>query len=60
MLARLGVGRRAGTERYVTGSGLVNVPNDRVAEIHKVISEHHALEAEMTRRLAMARAGQMR
>ena len=60
LLARLGIGKRAGKKYYVTGSGLVNVPNDRQTEIPKVIGEHHSLEAERVKRLAMARASQMR
>jgi hypothetical protein len=60
LLARLGVGQTADKEPYVTGSGLVRVPKARLAEIPKVIGEHHALEAERAKLLAMARASQMR
>jgi hypothetical protein len=60
LLAKLGIGGRADGEYYVTGSGLVNVPKDRLTEIPKVIGEHHALEAERAKQLAPTRAGQMR
>ncbi len=33
-------------ELYVTGSGLVWVPQDRLGEIPSVVSERHAFDAE--------------
>jgi hypothetical protein len=45
---------------YVTGSGLVNVPTDRMTEIPRIIAEHHALEAERAKQLAAAQIRQVR
>jgi hypothetical protein len=59
LLAKLGIGGRTSGKYYVTGSGLVNIPTDRLAEIPRVIGEYHALEAERAKRLAATRAGQM-
>jgi len=45
---------------YVTGSGLVRVPEARLNEIPKVVEEHHKLEAERAMQLARARVSQIR
>ncbi len=47
-------------EYYVTGSGLVHVPKERLNEIPKIIGEHHKLEAERARQVAYAPANQIR
>jgi hypothetical protein len=60
LLARLVIGESKDKGYYVTGSGSVHVPKDRLSEIPKVIAEHHALEAERAKQLAMARMCQMR
>lgn len=40
---------------WVTGSGLVHVPEGRLSEIPKVIAEHHLQEAERARLVASIR-----
>jgi hypothetical protein len=52
-----GMGRseQKNEQMYVTGSGLVYVPEGRMSEISKVIAEHHLQEAERARVIASIR-----
>ncbi len=60
LLARLRTRLEGDQSLYVTGSGLVNVPRDRMNEIPKIIAEHHALDAERAKQLAAARIRHVR
>ena len=48
-------GGNEGEQFYVTGSGLVPVPEGRMSEIPQVIAEHHLQEAERARLIASIR-----
>lgn len=48
-------GEKKEDDLWVTGSGLVHVPEGRLNEIRKVIAEHHAREAERAKMLASVR-----
>ncbi len=52
--------RNPGKEHYVTGSGLVHVPEARLTEVPKIIGEFHAFEADRAAQPAKARANQIR
>jgi hypothetical protein len=54
-LFAMGRSEKKNEEMWVTGSGLVYVPEGRMSEIPKVIAEHHLQEAERARVIASIR-----
>ena len=55
LLGKLSKEKATRKQYYVSGSGLVSVPEGRLGEIKGVVEEHHKLELQRARLAASAR-----